>query len=98
MGAYPFDLGLVSLFRRQEKQRRQRPNAKNQTAQGPEPFRSAALAGHDKAEDRVEKVHQNSSVQQRETVHVGFDEKQTGEIAEDMVEIHEPPLTLPSVC
>jgi hypothetical protein len=54
------------------------------------------VAGDHTTQNGVKKMHETRSADQRRWVHVRFDEKQSGEITEDVIEIHGRLLTLPS--
>ncbi len=58
-------------------------------------FVAAAVIGDHAAQDRVERMHQSGGAQQRRRIHFSFDEKETGKVSEELVEIHERALTLP---
>ena len=81
---------------RQQKQYSQGPDAAEQTRDRPCRFVAAAVIGDDAAKDRVERVHQGGGAQQGRRIHFSFDEKETGKVSEELVEIHERALTLPS--
>ncbi len=54
------------------------------------------MIGDDAAQNRVKEMHQYGGAPQRGRIHFRFDEKETGKVSEELVEIHERPLTLPS--
>jgi hypothetical protein len=54
----------------------------------------STLAGDDPTENCIEKVHESGRADQGRRLHLGFDEKESGKIAEQMIEIHHKALTL----
>jgi hypothetical protein len=80
----------------QEKERSERPDSQQESRNHPEILSSSAVAGDHTTQNGVKKMHETRSADQRRWVHVRFDEKQSGEITEDVIEIHARLLTLPS--
>ena len=87
---------LAGGFRRQQKQDAERPNTAKESDHGPCRFAAAAVVGDDTAENRIEQMNQCGGAQQGRRIHFRPYEKKSGEVSEELVEIHEPPLTLPS--
>jgi hypothetical protein len=54
------------------------------------------VIGDHAAQDCIEEMHQRCGSHQGRRIHLGSDEKETGKISKELVEIHELPLTLPS--
>ena len=90
---------IVSLVfsHRQYKQSSEGPDAADQAADGPTDYTAPAVIGDDATEDGVEEMHARGGRQQRCRRHVGFDDQQSSEVSNQVIEIHERPLTLCSV-
>lgn len=54
------------------------------------------MAGNDPAKSSIEEMHQCRGGQQRRRLHVGIDDKESGKITKQPIQIHEQALTLPS--
>jgi hypothetical protein len=85
-----------SRFSGQQKKRCQRPKSQEQSRQHPEIRPTLAVTGDDTAKNSIEYVHETRRAEQRRRFHLRFNKKKPGEITEEMIEIHEPLLTLPS--
>src|SRR5919108_1552495 len=90
-------LTVVSRLDGQEKERSKRPDSQQQSRNHPEILSSSAVARDHATQNGVKKMHEARGAEQRSWVHVRFDEKQSGEITEDVIEIHGRLLTLPSL-
>lgn len=54
------------------------------------------MSGNHTAENRIQNVDQGRGMEQSVGFNIRFYEKQTREIAQRMIKIHQQPLTLPS--
>jgi hypothetical protein len=82
------------FLRGQQKHRAERPDAAEQTGHGPAEHVAPAVMGDDGAEDGVEGMDERRGWQQQAGLNVGSNNDESGEVADQLVEIHEPLLTL----
>lgn len=54
----------------------------------------AAVSRDDPTENRIENMHERSGAKEGHRVHFGFYKQESGEIAEQMIQIHREALTL----
>jgi len=54
-----------------------------------------AVVGDDPTENGIEQMHERRGANQSGGIHVGFYEKESGQVTEQMIEIHGEALTLP---
>ena len=82
------------FLRGQQKQHSQRPDAADQSADGPTIDFAPAVVGDDAAEDGVEQMDQRGGWYQRAWLDVGSDDEKSGKVSEQLIEIHGRLLTL----
>jgi hypothetical protein len=73
----------------QQKQQAQSPDPKNQSADAPRNRSPTAVSRDDRTKNRVETVNQCYGSVERSRFHVRLDKEKAGEIAEEMIEIHQ---------
>lgn len=73
----------------QQKQQAQSPDPKDQSADAPRNRSPAAVRRNDGTKNRVETVNQCYGSVERSRFHVRLDKEKAGEIAEEMIEIHQ---------
>jgi hypothetical protein len=81
--------GFHRLFNRQKKQDTQSPDAENQSADPPCNGSPAAVGGNNRTKDRVETVNQSDGAVKRDRFHIGLNKEKTGEVTEEMIQIHQ---------
>jgi hypothetical protein len=77
------------FFIRQQKQQTQSPYPKDQSADAPRNRSPAAMSRNHRTKNRVETVNQRYGSIKRRCFHVRLDKQKAGEIAEEMIEIHQ---------
>lgn len=77
------------LLHWQEKQQTQSPYSKDQPADAPRNRSPAAMRRNDRTKNGVETVNQRYRSVQRSCFHIWLDKEKAGEIAEEMIEIHQ---------
>lgn len=78
-----------SLLDWQQKQQAQSPDTEDQSADAPRNRSPAAVSRNDRTKNRVETVYQCNGSVERSRFHVRFDKEKAGEIAEEMIEVHQ---------
>jgi hypothetical protein len=73
----------------QQKQQTQSPYPKDQSADAPRHRSPAAMSRNHRTKNRVETVNQRYGSVKRSCFHIGLDKQKAGEIAEEMIEIHQ---------
>lgn len=73
----------------QQKEQAQSPDPKDQSADAPRNRSPAAVSRNDRTKNRVETVNQCYRPVERSRFHVRLDKEEAGEIAEEMIEIHQ---------
>lgn len=73
----------------QQKQQTQSPYPKDQSADAPWNRSPTAMSRNDRTKNCVEAVNQRYRSVKRSGFHIGLDKKKAGEIAEEMIEIHQ---------
>jgi len=87
---------LFRLFHGEKKQCSQGPNPTDETGERPWKAAPTAMRGDEAAKAGIKKMHQRSREIQRVRFHSWPSEEETREIAKEMIEIHQQPLTLAS--
>lgn len=81
--------GFLRLFNRQKKQDTQSPDAENQSTDAPCNGSPAAVRRNNRTKNRVEAVNQCDRAVKRGYFHIGLNKEKTGEITEEMIQIHQ---------
>jgi len=87
---------LFQLLHGEKKQYSQGPNSEDEAAERPWEAAPTAVSGDEAAKAGVKKMHERSREIQRARFHSWSSEEETREIAKEMIEIHQQPLTLAS--
>jgi hypothetical protein len=82
-------LRIRRFFAGQQKQQTQSPYAKDESADAPRKGSPAAVSRNDRTKNRVEAVNQCYRAVKRGRFHIRLDKEKAGEIAEEMIEIHQ---------
>jgi hypothetical protein len=77
------------LLHWQKKQQTQSPYPKDKSADAPRNRSPAAMSRNDRTKNGVETVNQGYRSVQRSCFHIWLDKEKPGEIAEEMIEVHQ---------